>query len=197
MKLSGRDRRALVLGAGSLAVLLGYLLLTGDDVPQPVTASAGSIPMAEKRLSRLRQLASTAAAREKNLARLAAEVAARDQGLIQAETPQQAQAQLLQILRRLCRAQAPPLEVRGVELGAVQPLGDDYGEALVTIAFEARIEQLVNLLADLTAQPELLASHELRVNAADQKQKTLAVRLTVSGMVARALVPVKKGLGVL
>ena len=193
MTITTRDRRALGLLAVVVAVSAIYLAFT-DDVPQTVAAS-GSIPMAEKRLARLRLVAATATAKQKHLERLSAEVAAREKGLIQAETPQQAQAQLLQILRRLCRAQAPPLEIRATEIGTVQPLGEDYGEAMVSVSFESRIEQLVQLLADLTAQTELLATSEVRVSAGDQRQKLLVVRLTVSGLVPKALAPVRKGPG--
>ena len=194
MTISQRDRRAIGLLAVVLVITAIYLAFS-DESTEPVAASTGSIPLAEKRLARLRQVAATAPAKQKNLAALSAEVAAREKGLIQAETPQQAQAQLLQILRRLCRAQAPPLEIRATEIGAIQPLGEDYGEALVSASFESRIEQLVQLLADLTAQPELLAASELRVSAGDQRQKLLVVRLTISGLVPKSLVPAKKGLG--
>jgi len=51
----------------------------------------------------------------------------------------------------------------------------------------------VNLLADLTAQPELVAPADLRISAGDRRRKTMQVRLTVAGVVPRALVPEKKG----
>jgi hypothetical protein len=39
-----------------------------------------------------------------------------------------------------------------------------------------------------------VATNELSINAANAKQKTVSVRMTVSGLVPRRLVPVKKGL---
>ena len=62
------------------------------------------------------------------------------------------------------------------------------------MSFEAGIEQLVNLLADLGAQPELLATSEIRIGQANGAQKLIPVRLTVSGIVPRKLIPEKKGL---
>ena len=53
----------------------------------------------------------------------------------------------------------------------------------------------MNLLADLTHQPELIATNDLRISSANEKQKTLTVRLAVSGLVPKRLVPEKKGLG--
>jgi hypothetical protein len=64
----------------------------------------------------------------------------------------------------------------------------------VSISLECGIEQLVNFLAELGAQPELLATTDLRLGAAREKDKILPARLTVSGVVPRKLIPEKKGL---
>jgi hypothetical protein len=120
----------------------------------------------------------------------------REKGLIVAETAAQAQAQLLRILQRLARAQAPPLELRSVELGAPKALSDDYGEVAVTVAFDCGIHQLVNLLSDLTAQPELLATNEIHLMGARGKEKILAARIVVGGVIPRRLVPEKRTGGV-
>jgi len=146
--------------------------------------------MAERRLERVRELAATVAGKQKLLDGVAAQLKAREKGLIEAETAAQAQAQLSQVIRKLMRAQSPPMETGQVELGQIQPLGKYYGEALVTIGTNCRIEQLVNLLADLSRQPEAIATRELRVLAADARQKTIGVRLTVSAVLPRRLVPV-------
>jgi len=195
MTLSRRDKRALAVLAAAAAVSLAvHFAPSGGEQPATVGVST-SIPMAERRLARLRQLAASVPAMETALQRATTEVEDREKGLLQADTAPQAQALLLQILRRVGAAQAPPLEIRSVEMGQVRPLGEDYGEAIVSVSFDCRIEQLVNLLADMTAQPEMVAANELRINTGDQKQKMLTVRLTVSGVVPRRLVPEKKGLG--
>jgi hypothetical protein len=191
--LSTRDRRALILLGVAVAAMAMYLLASSGD-PEVVEATT-SIPAVEKRLLRLRQVVASAPVQAETLKRAEARAAEAEKDLIQAETAAQAQAQVLQIARRLCRSQSPPVEIRSVELGQIRPLGDDYGEALVTVSFEAQIHQLVQLLADVTAQPELVATEDLRVNAADARQKTMQVRLTISGVVPRKLVPEKKGLG--
>jgi hypothetical protein len=79
-------------------------------------------------------------------------------------------------------------------LGQITRLSDDYGEVQVSVALECRIEELLNLLADLTKQTEALATRDLRVSLMTAKEKILGVRLTVSGLVPRRLVPEKKGL---
>jgi len=192
VSLSARDKRALVVLAAAAAVSAAVWFWPAPQAPA-VAAGTDDIPAAERRLDRLRQLAASAPAREEGLKRVLAGLAEREKGLIQAETAAQAQAQVLQTLRRVARQQAPPIEFRGFENGPTRAVSDGYGEVLVGVNFEARIEQLVNFLADLTAQPELVATEELRVAAANAKEKTMAVRLTVAGMVPRKLIPEKKG----
>ena len=75
--------------------------------------------------------------------------------------------------------------------------GDAYGQVTVSVTIDCRIDELVNYLAALSAQPEIVATEEIRFGTAHPKQKTMPVRLTVSGIVARSLVPdklLKKGL---
>jgi len=76
----------------------------------------------------------------------------------------------------------------------LRPLGEDYGEAAVSVNFQCRIEELVNFLAALTKEAELVATDEVLVSTGDPRAKTVSVRLTLAGVVPRNLVPVKKGL---
>lgn len=196
MNLSERDRRALLLLAGCAAIFLAIYFWPQPDPAADVTvAAADSIPAAERRLARLRDLAATMPAREKVLAEAKKDLALREKGLFRAETAPQTAAQILQLVRKLARAQSPAIEIQQTDLGGVDPLGKDYGESTVTVNFSCRIVQLLNLLADISAQPELIATRDLSVRAGDPKQKTMAVRLTVSGAVGRQLVPKRKELG--
>jgi hypothetical protein len=61
------------------------------------------------------------------------------------------------------------------------------------MTLECRIDELVNLLAALSEQPEIIATDEIRFGSANAKSKAMPVRLTVSGIVPRRLVPAKKG----
>lgn len=193
MTLSKRDKRALA-GLGAATAFSLAVWFWPESAASPAqTINPSAAPLAEKRLARLRQLAATVPSREVALKQALADLAEREKGIIQADTAAQAQAQMLQVIRRLARAQAPPLELSGVEMGPMRQLGNDYGEVLVSVSFSARIDQLLNLLADLTAQTELLATEELRLGGANNKQKVMTVRLTVSGLVPRKLIPEKKG----
>ena len=192
MSLTTRDRRALLLlGAGIVTVVvLRFGVFRERQVA--VVAASESVPLTEKRLVRLRQLAASVPQKRVLVKSVMAEAALREKGIIQAPTAQQAQAHLLETIRRVGKAEQ--IEVRGGEFPELRPLGDAYGEASVSVNFECRIEELVNFLAALTTETELLATNEIRIAAANQKAKTVNVRLTLAGVVPRNLVPVRKGL---
>jgi len=173
-------------------VLLAYKYWPSSSTPV-VVASNDSVGLAEKRLARLREIAATVPAKQEIAAKASAELATREKGLLAADTAPQAQAQLIQIVRRVGAVEAPPIEIRATELGAIRPFGDAYGEATVSVQIECRIDQLINLLASLASQPELVSAGDVRINATNVKDKTVTVRLTVSGIVPRKLVPEKKG----
>ena len=194
MRITARDRRALVLLGGAGALWLVLVLVGGGGGQAAAVGLANPIPAAERRLARMREQAATVPVQEQVLKRVTADLAAREQGILQAQTAAQAQAQVLEVVRRVARAQTPPIEFRTVELAQeVRRLGD-YGEVEISVPFTCRIEELLNFLADLTKQREAIATSEIRISAQDPKEKTITVRLTVSGVVPKRLVPEKKGL---
>jgi hypothetical protein len=152
-----------------------------------------SVDRVEKGLANLRTRAAALPVKEVLLQQASVELAEREKGLIPGDTADQAQAQLLQVVRRVARAQTPPLEIRQVELGQPRSYGTAYGEVTLSVTVDCRIEELVNLLATMSAQPETIATDEIRFGLANPKQKTMPVRITVSGIVAQRLAPQKKG----
>jgi hypothetical protein len=191
MKLGKRDQRAVLLLALAAAVMVVVKFGVGSSGPEVAEASVDSVEMAEKKLLRFRQLAATVPAKEAAQKQARAELASRETGIIPGDTAQQAQAQLLQVIRALGKTEN--IDARGGEFGPVRPLGEDYGEVTVTVAFECRIEQLLNFLAALTAEKSLLATNEIRIVSANPKEKTVNVRLALSGVIPRKLVPEQKG----
>ena len=89
--------------------------------------------------------------------------------------------------------EVPPTRTSTSAIGQVKPFGPSYGEVIVAVTFDTRIEQLLNFLADLNAQKEAIATSDLNIGTAHPKEKTMPVRLTVSGLVRRDLIPEKKG----
>jgi hypothetical protein len=185
------DRRTLlVLAAGVSLVLVLRFVVMADKRPE-VVAAADSVPLAVQRLAKLRETVATVPGKDKISKQAAAELATREKGMILADTAAQAQAQLLEIIRRTGKDEG--IDVRGAEEMKVRPLADDYGEVVVAVSFTCRIEQFVNFMTDLANRPELLATSDIRVAASNPKEKTVLVRLGLSGVVPRKLAPAKKG----
>ncbi|HUO27617.1 MAG TPA: type II secretion system protein GspM [Bryobacteraceae bacterium] len=188
-------RNVIVLAVGVAAVLILRFGVMADHSTPAVAAPVDSIPLAEKRLDHLRAMAATVPGKEAAAHRAAADLAVREKGMIHADTAAQAQAQLLEIIRHAGKDEG--IDVRGAEEMKVLPLADDYGEVVVAVSFTCAIEQFVNFMADLANRPELLATSDIRIAVSNPKDKTVSVRLGLSGVVPRKLVPAKKGPAVL
>lgn len=192
MTISQRDRRAVMLmGAALFVAAILYFAL-----PQSSSVAVSKVPdsteMTERRLTRMRQIAITLPAQEKVLKQVSADLADRERGLIVADTAAQAQASLIEIARRAGKREQ--LDIRGGEFSTPRTFSD-YGLVYATITFDCHIEQLVNFLADLSQQPELVVPSEERIVSGNNvKDKTVSVRMVLAGAVAKKLVPEKKGL---
>lgn len=186
------DRRLLIaLAVLVVAVALRFAFFSGSGAPV-VVAAVDNIPAAELRLRKLREQAATIPAREALLKQVTAELATREKGIIQADTAPQAHAYLLDTIHRVAAQNG--FDARGAEqFTEAKPLGDAYGVVTVTESFTCAIEQLVNFLAQLDTQPEILATNEIQITGGHDKNKTIQVRVTLSGVVPRKLVPVRKG----
>jgi hypothetical protein len=66
-------------------------------------------------------------------------------------------------------------------------VGEHYALTTVTFTLECGIEQIVNLLADLGSQPELIAVQEMSFSPATNAQKNVPLRLTVGALAPRKL----------
>jgi len=195
--VTGRERRTVLIGGAALGAMLVYWFSTSSPPSDPgpstrTVSDEGSVSRAELRVNNLRRAAAGLHAIEANHDQVAAELADREKGLIQADTAAQAQARLLQILREIAHNQNPPLEIRQTELGQALSFGDAYGQVSVSISMECSPAQLVNYIAYLSAQKELIATDDIRFGNGNLKNKTAPVRLTVSAIVPRKLVPEKK-----
>lgn len=188
-KLDRRTGALLVMGLAAVLVLR-FGIYSGN-VSQ-VVLPGDSIPLAEKRLERLRQVTATVPGKETEIKQVKDELARREKGMVQTETAPQAEAQLIEVTRRL--GQKEGIDVRGAEELKARQLGNDYGEVSATVTFTCTIDQLVNFMAAVANEPEMLATNEVRISSGDAKKKTIQVRLGLSGVVPRRLVPEKKAM---
>jgi hypothetical protein len=187
------DRKTLLLLSVAVLMLIAVLRFRvfNDSDAAPVVAPADSIPMAEQRLQKVRQLAAMVPGKEAVLKQANADLAIRERGLIGADTAEQAKAQLLDVIHRVAAANG--IDARGLEQSNVKQLANDYGEVTVGITFNCGIEQLVNFLAAIANEPQILATNEIHVSGGSDKKKNVLVRLSLSGVVPKKLVPAKKG----
>jgi len=195
--MNGRlDRRlTILLALMAVGAILRFTVFTDRSKTTVVAAEpADSIPKAERRLQRLREQAAMVPAKEAMLKQAMAELSEREKGIIKMETSAQAQAHLLDTIHRI--GSQAGFDVRGAEqFTEVRPLGNDYAVVSVTAGFTCAIDQLVNFLALLPAEPEIISTNEIQVTGGNDKKKNLQVRLSLSGVVPRSLLPKKKGPG--
>ncbi len=200
MTISDRDRRALIILAPCLVLGAIYYFVSNSSPSSSSTdaskfsAPVESVDRSAKRLAVMRKQAATLPGKEAVLKQVSRELADREKGLLPGDTAEQAQAQLLQVVKRVAQQQMPPLEVGQVELGRPRTFGSAYGQVSLSINITCHIEELLNFLTGLSAQPELVATEEIRFGTSHPKQKTMPIRLTVSGLVAQRLIPKQKGI---
>ena len=195
MSFGSLDRKTAILWISAVAVILILRFFVLADRSPAVVAASESAPQAEGRLAKLRQIAATVPGKEALMKQAAGELATREKGMLKAETGAQAQAQLQELLHKVGASNG--IDIRGLEDMRVKLLGSDYGEASVTVRFTCLIEQLVNLLAALATQPELVSTNQIQITGGPDKNKTIQVRLTLSGVVSKKLAQEKKAGGAL
>ena len=197
MNLDDRNRRALSFLGVAIVLFFAAQYWSSDSTSTSNNGALASLPpqMLEDRLLRMRSLAAQAPAKEQVLEQVKSELRLREKGTLQGDTAAQAQAQLMQIARSIGRSVVPPVEVRPSELGRVTGFGKDYGEVNVTVQMDASMSQIVSFLAALGSQPELLATNEIRLGQASNKDKNISARVVISGIVPKKLVPEKKTVG--
>jgi hypothetical protein len=190
-ELTRGKRLALFGTAGVLfaAVLVRFGVVGGDQ--SAVVASRDSIPVAKQRLQILRRKAGTVPAKEEILKRVTAELQEREKGIVQAGTAEQARAHVMDVLRTA--ATANHFNVNGAsQLPEPKPLGQYYGSVAVGQNFNCGIDQLVNFLSEIANEPETIATDTVFVAPARNPNKDITVRLTLSGVIPKTLVPEKK-----
>jgi hypothetical protein len=181
---------------GTLGVMLASVLVrygAMGNAQGSVVASRDSIPVARQRLEILRRKAATVPAKEAILKQVTAELQQREKGIVQASTAEQARAHLMEVLH--AAAVANGFDSQGAsQLPEPKALGKDkdYGQVSVGQNFTCGIDQLVNFLSGIANEPEILATDTILVAPVRNKNKDITVRLMLSGVIPRKLVPEKK-----
>ena len=111
MSLGTLDRRTLLMLLGGLAAIAILRFGVYGGNPSTVVASGDSIPLAERRLARMRAVAATVPGKEAVLKQALAELATREKGMLKADTVPQAQAMLQEVIRSVGASPTRPAHV--------------------------------------------------------------------------------------
>jgi Tfp pilus assembly protein PilO len=194
MTLGSLDKRTgLGLAAGLAVILILRFAVMGGDSTAPAVAPSESIAQAEQRLRHVRQVAATVPGKEAVMKQASANLDKLEKGIFKADTEPQARAEILEMVNDVAKANG--VQTRGLDEYHNKPVSNDYGEVTVSVSFACDIVQLVNFLAGLASQDQILATNGIHITGGTDKKKILQVRLSVSGLVPRKLLaPEKKGL---
>jgi len=194
MTLGTLDKRTgLGLVAGVAVILILRFVVMGGDSTSATVAPSETTSSAEQRLQRVRKIAATVPGKEEVRKQAAATVDTLEKGIFKADTEPQARAQILEMVNDVAKANG--VQTRGLDEYHNKPISNDYGEITVSVSFACDIVQLVNFLAGLASQDQILATNDIHITGGTDKKKILQVRLGVSGLVPRKLLaPEKKGL---
>jgi hypothetical protein len=182
-------RNLLMLGALALGVI-GVIYDQTAPTPAQVVSGSESPTVLENRLARLRKTAAMVPEKTAALQSISTILQTRERGILAFKTAPQAEAHLLEVVRRL--ASANKIAAGGGDFSPPTQLGTDYGQVTVTVTFESTIDAFVNFLADLSKEQELIAPDQVNISQGNIKAKTVNVRLVVAGVVPKKLVPEKK-----
>ena len=193
MTVGSLDRRSLFVLVGGVAAILlvKFAFVRGGSTA--VVQAEESVPAAERRLERLRQIASTIPGKEELYKKAAGQLAEREKSLLKANTVEQARVTLFEMVQNIARSNG--IDARGSQEFRDKAVNNDYGQVSVMLTFTCGMEQLVNMLGAIANQPDLLATDEIHIAGGNDKKKNVQVRLSVAAAVPRKLIPERKGVG--
>jgi hypothetical protein len=189
--MSEREKRSLIGLAAAVLIILVMRFGFLNDKKSSVAPAGETVAQAEKRLAKLRDVAATVPGKQQVLAQVDVDLASREKAIIQEDTAPEAQAHLMVIARKVAAAEG--IEIRGGEFAQAKVFGSEYGEVFATVSFTCPIENFVNFMSGLSHEPQLVGPSEIHINSQNAKEKTVTVRMTISGLVPKKLVPEKKG----
>jgi len=184
------SRRNFYMLAALLLGVIGVIVDRSSDSAPQVVAVTDSPTLLESRLAKLRKTAAAVPAKTEVLKSVDSVLKTREKGVMTFNTAPQAQAHLMEVIRRI--AIANRIDARGGDFTPPALLGADYGQVAVSVTFESTIDAFVNFLADLSKETELIAPSEVHISIGNAKNKTVNVRMTLAGVVPKKLVPEKK-----
>lgn len=178
--MSQRDRRALMLLGGAVALFLVLQL----DMFAPGSASGpaatdAALDALEQRLQLAQVQARQRPLTEAELSAAERRLEKAESRLLESADPALAQAEMRSLVGQLLDAEGIPL--RASRFSPVKLEQDRYAQVPLVVEFTCGIEQMVNFMAAIANAPRLLATRDIRIRPDKPEVKSIAVVMTVAG----------------
>lgn len=180
--MSDRDKRALKLLAGAVAVYL--LLQFGLPAPsggESVAATASGAPLAalEEQLKTAQAEVSRKPLGDAELAYAERLLAAREKRLLDSADPALAQAEMRAIVGEILTAEG--IVLNSSRFPAVELEGIDYARTAIDVTITCAIEQALNFLTAVANHERLLTTRRIRIRPEKQDIKSVRVEMQLAG----------------
>jgi Tfp pilus assembly protein PilO len=184
MKLSSRDRRALMLLAFS-AVFFLFLNYVAVPWGEKFMTSGDDLKMAEKKLRRQKEMLASAALVDVQLKGLQSRLDAEEGKLLTGADPAQATAQLQHWIAQ--RASEQKVELLRSDFIEAKPYADDYLRVPVRVEMVGPITQVTQFINSMTHGDRIVSVDELNVNSGYiDKEKKVRCSMVVSALMRKA-----------
>jgi Tfp pilus assembly protein PilO len=183
MTLNQRDRRALLLLAGS-AVLFLFLNYVAVPWGEKFMTSGDDLKMAEKKLRHEKEMLASAPQMEAQIKATQDRLDAQEQKLLPGTDRSQASAQLQHWIAQ--RASEQKLELLRTDFIDATPYADDYVRVPVRLEMMGPITQVVQFMNALTHGDRVISVDELNVNSGYiDKEKKVRCTMVVSALMRK------------
>lgn len=179
MRISHKDKVALTV-AGFAVALFAIFQFAVFPVWDLLQESRSNLPIQEQRLQKYREVARTAGLRAAEVSSEAAKLRQAEGGLLNSNTAAFASGELQGLVKQL--ASNASIDVRSNEFLPLKKLSDDYTEVPIGLQFQCRLDQLVNLLKDISGSPQYLVVPKLMIQSGVSKEKLITVNMQIAGV---------------
>jgi hypothetical protein len=179
MQIRERDKKALAAAVAALAVfaIFRFGIFPVWDRWQDEHVN---LPVRERTLAKYREAVETSALWKTKAEVQQGRLRDAEAGLLTSATPALGSAELQDWIKQLTAGQG--IEILSSDFLPPRPLGSEYLQVPLGLRFDCRLDQLVNLLGQLSQGAKSLAVSRLSVQATGEKDKRVNVTMSVAGM---------------
>jgi hypothetical protein len=179
MQIQKREKWALItcVGAVLLFSLMKFVFFPTWDSLQETREN---IPMQEKKLGKYKEVVASVPLRTSEASKVEALLHTAERGLLESKTASLASAELQDLLKQIAMTQS--IDFRSSDFLPVKAISADYAEVPIGLQFQCKVDQLANLMRELSIHTKYLRVVRLTIQGASGKEKNIVVGLQVAGM---------------